>query len=76
MFRDTATYGFDDEASLTSQDHRRENHKSSNLKVVFFFPSITSSPQLIDRGTISIVQDMFAVGQKTLLNVTVKASEK
>ena len=75
MFRDIATYGFDDEVSLTSQKNRCENHKSSNLKVVFF-PSTIPSPQLIGQGTISIVQDMFAVGQKTLLNVSVKASEK
>jgi hypothetical protein len=30
---------------------------------------------LIDEGTISIFPDIFAVGQETLLNVTVKASE-
>ena len=42
---------------------------------MFFFPSTTLSPQLIDQGTISIIQDMFAVGQETLLTVTVKVSE-
>ena len=68
MFRDIATYGFNDEASLTLQEHHCENYKSSHLKVVFFFPSTTSSPQLIGQGTISIIQDMFAVGQETLLN--------
>jgi hypothetical protein len=67
MFREIATYSFDGEAFLTLQEHRCENHKSSNVKVAFFFPNNTSTLQLMDQSTITIYQDIFAVRQEMLL---------